>query len=116
MKIKLFYILVMCVGMIKIQGRADGFISLAGAGQEIDDVIVDQTAKQSLGLKESALTPYDDLRVNGVALNYTPSLASLFKQEILSFMIGWMKFNPQVEIVKLENPVLIVNGDKDMQV
>lgn len=30
------------VGMIAAQNRADGFISLAGAGQEIDDVIVDQ--------------------------------------------------------------------------
>ncbi len=104
------------VGMIAAQGRADGFISLAGAGQEIDDVIVDQIAIQSPGLKESARTAYDDLRVNGVALNYSPSLSSLFRADIQPFMISWMKFDPQVEIAKLKVPVLIVNGDKDIQV
>ncbi|MFT5436059.1 MAG: pimeloyl-ACP methyl ester carboxylesterase [Ulvibacter sp.] len=104
------------VGMIAAQGRADGFISIAGAGQEIDDVIVDQIANQSPGLKESARTAYDDLRVNGVALNYSPSLASLFRPDLQPFMSSWMKFDPQIEVAKLKIPVLIVNGDKDIQV
>jgi hypothetical protein len=104
------------VGMIAAQGRADGFISIAGAGQEIDDVIVDQIAKQSPDLRESTRTAYDDLRVNGVALNYNPSLASLFRSDIQPFMSSWMKFNPQIEIAKLKVPILIVNGDKDIQV
>jgi pimeloyl-ACP methyl ester carboxylesterase len=104
------------VGMIAAQGRADGFISLAGAGQQIDNVIVDQIGKQSPGLKESARTAYDDLRANGVALNYSPSLASLFRPDIQPFMSSWMKFDPQAEIAKLKTPVLIVNGDKDIQV
>jgi pimeloyl-ACP methyl ester carboxylesterase len=104
------------VGMIAARDRADGFISLAGAGQEIDNVIVDQIAKQSPGLKESARIAYDDLRLNGVALNYSPALASLFRTDIQPFMNSWMKFDPQVEIAKLKIPVLIVNGDKDIQV
>jgi fermentation-respiration switch protein FrsA (DUF1100 family) len=56
------------------------------------------------------------LRVNGVALNYSPSLASLFRADIQPFMSSWMKFDPQVEISKLKIPVLIVNGDRDIQV
>jgi fermentation-respiration switch protein FrsA (DUF1100 family) len=31
-------------------------------------------------------------------------------------MSSWMKFDPQIEIAKLEVPVLIINGDKDIQV
>ena len=104
------------VGMIAAQELADGFISLAGAGQEIDDLIVDQIAIQSPGLKESARSAYDDLRVNGVALNYSPYLASLFRPDIQPFMLSWMKFNPKIEIAKLDMPVLIINGDKDIQV
>ena len=104
------------VGMIAAQEGADGFISLEGAGQEIDDVIVDQITVQSPGLKESARSAYDDLRANGVALNYSPHLASLFRPDIQPFMISWMKFNPKVEISKLNMPVLIINGDKDIQV
>jgi len=104
------------VGMVAAQGRADGFISIAGAGQEIDDVIVDQLAKQAPGLEESARMAFDDLRVNGIALNYSPGLASIFRADIQPFIRSWMNYNPKVEIAKLDIPVLIISGDKDLQV
>ncbi|NND63558.1 MAG: alpha/beta hydrolase [Flavobacteriaceae bacterium] len=104
------------VGMIAAQGRADGFISIAGAGQEIDDVIVDQLAMQAPGLKDNARSAFDDMRVNGVAQNYSPGLASIFRKQIQPFMLTWMQYDPQVEIVKVEAPVLIINGEKDLQV
>lgn len=104
------------VGMVAANGHADGFISIAGAGQEIDDVIVDQLAKQAPGLVDNARSAFDDLRVNGVAQNYSPGLASIFRKEIQPFIYTWMQYNPQVEIAKLDIPVLIVNGTKDLQV
>ncbi len=104
------------VGMIAAQGRADGFISIAGAGQEIDDVIIDQLAIQAPGLKDNARQGFDDLRVNGVAQNYSPGLSSIFRPGIQSFLYSWMQYDPQVEIAKLDMPVLIINGDKDIQV
>ncbi len=104
------------VGMVAAQSGADGFVSIAGTGQEIDDVIVDQLAKQAPGLVDNARTSFDDLRANGVAYNYSPGLASIFRKEIQPFIYTWMQFNPQVEIAKLQIPVLIVNGDKDIQV
>ena len=104
------------VGMIASQGRTDGFISIAGAGQEIDDVIVDQIAKQAPGLEENARTSFDDLRVNGVSQNYSPGLASIFRPSIQPFILSWMQYDPQVELSKLTVPILIINGDKDLQV
>lgn len=104
------------VGMIAAQGRADEFISLAGAGQEIDNVILDQLAIQVPGLKDNARQAFDDLRVNGVTINYSPGLASIFRPAIQQFLLEWMQYNPQVEIVKLDMPVLIINGDRDIQV
>ena len=104
------------VGMIAAQNRADGFISIAGAGQEIDDVIVAQLSKQAPGLEENARQSFDDLRVNGVAINYSPGLASIFRIDIQPFIRSWMVFNPTVEITKLDMPILIINGDKDLQV
>lgn len=104
------------VGMIAAQGRADEFISLAGAGQEIDYVILDQLAIQIPGLKDNARQAFDDLRVNGVTINYSPGLASIFRPAIQQFLLEWMQYNPQVEIVKLDMPVLIINGDRDIQV
>ena len=104
------------VGMVAAQNGADGFISIAGAGQEIDDVIVDQLADQAPGLVDNARTSFDDLRANGVANNYSPGLASIFRKEIQPFVYTWMQYDPQEEIAKLQIPVLIINGDKDIQV
>lgn len=104
------------VGMVAAQGGADGFVSIAGAGQEIDDVIVDQLAKQAPGLVDNARTSFDDLRANGVAYNYSSGLASIFRKDIQPFIYSWMQYDPKVEIAKLNIPILIINGDKDTQV
>lgn len=103
-------------GMVAAQNGANGFVSIAGAGQEIDDVIIDQLAQQAPGLVDNARSAFDDLRANGVAYNYSPGLASIFRKEIQPFVFSWMQYNPNVEISKLKIPVLILNGDKDLQV
>lgn len=104
------------VGMIAAQKGADGYISIAGAGQSIDDVIVDQLTQQAPGLADNARSSFDDLRVNGVAYNFNPGLASIFRKDIQSFIGSWMAYNPNIEITKLDIPVLIINGTKDLQV
>lgn len=104
------------VGMVAAQNGANGFVSVAGAGQAIDDVIVDQLTKQAPGLADNARSAFDDLRVNGVANNYSLGLASIFRKEIQPFIGSWMNFDPKVEIAKLDIPVLIINGTKDIQV
>lgn len=104
------------IGMVAAQEGADGFISLAGAGQEIDDVIVEQLTKQAPGLADNGRTAFDDLRANGVSYNYNPALASIFRKEIQPFIFSWMQFDPKEEIALLQIPVLIINGDQDIQV
>lgn len=104
------------VGMVASYDKADAFVSIAGAGQEIDDVIVDQLEKQAPGLKDNARSAFDDLRANGIAVQYSPGLASIFRASLQPFLISWMKYNPQEELSKLEMPILIVNGTKDLQV
>ncbi|SRX51521.1 S9 family peptidase [Aequorivita sp. CIP111184] len=104
------------IGMVAAQNGADGFVSIAGAGQEIDDVIIDQLTQQAPGLVDNARTSFDDLRANGVAINYSPGLASIFRKEIQPFIYSWMQYDPKIEMTKLKTPVLILNGDKDLQV
>ncbi|HZH70814.1 MAG TPA: alpha/beta fold hydrolase [Flavobacteriaceae bacterium] len=105
------------IGMIAAQRNSvDGFVSIAGAGQEIDDVIVDQLERQAPFLKESARKAFDDIRVNGFTDDYDQNLASIFRPGIQPFMRSWMEYNPQKEIKKLDIPVLILNGDEDLQV
>ena len=104
------------VGMVAAQNKADGFISLAGPGQSIDNVVVDQLTAQAPGLRDSARSAFDDMRANGVAKEYSPGLASIFRPSIQPFMLTWMQYDPKEEIQKLTIPVLIVSGGKDLQV
>lgn len=94
----------------------DLLISIAGAGQEIDKVIVDQLEKQSPALKENARQAFDAIKTNGVATNYSPLLSSIFRESIQPFIANWMQYNPQELIASLEIPVLIINGTRDIQV
>ena len=43
-------------------------------------------------------------------------LQSLFRSSVQPYMISWYTYNPQEIIKKLKAPVLILQGDKDMQV
>jgi len=104
------------VGMVAAQDLADGFISLAGAGQSIDDVIVAQLEKQAPGLAENGRNAFNELRANGNTTNYSAGLSSIFRPSIQPFIYSWMAFDPKVEIALLDMPVLIINGDKDLQV
>ncbi len=104
------------VGMIAAQEGADGFISLAGAGQEIDDVIIDQLSSQAPHLVEAARVAFDDLRVYGFVENFNPALSSILRPSVQPFINSWMQYNPQEEIKKLTIPVLLINGDTDLQV
>lgn len=104
------------VGMIAAHENADGFISLAGVGKEIDKVIIDQLAKQNPALEENAKAAFEAMRREGIATEYNPLLGSIFRPQIQPFLISWMRYNPQIEIAKLTIPVMIINGDKDIQV
>ncbi|MEP2937074.1 MAG: alpha/beta fold hydrolase [Gilvibacter sp.] len=98
------------------QEGVDGVISIAGAGQSIDAVIVDQLERQAPGLAENAQAAFNDLRETGEAKKFSPGLVSIFRPPIQPFMRSWMLYDPKAEIAKVTAPVLIINGTKDLQV
>lgn len=104
------------VGMIAAQGRADGFISLAGAGQTIDEVITYQVEKTANIYLEDTKRIFSILKTGETTTDFPIALASIFNLQVQPFMISWMKYKPTEEIKKLEIPVLILNGTKDLQV
>lgn len=98
------------------QEGVNGVISIAGAGQSIDAVIVDQLERQAPGLAENAQAAFSDLRETGKAEKFSPGLVSIFRPDIQPFMRSWMLFDPKEEIAKITAPILIINGTKDLQV
>ena len=104
------------IGIIAAKDKADGFISLAGAGRTIDAVLVEQITKQAPFLKEETQKNLDILKSGKTFELKNPMLASIFRESIQPYMISWMKYDPQIEIAKLEMPIVIINGTKDKQV
>ncbi len=104
------------IGMIAAKDNADGFISISGNAASVDEVIIEQIAKQAPGLDKSATVAFNQLKENGRATGYDPALESIFRYDLQSFMRSWIKYTPTEEIAKLEIPILIIHGDKDIQV
>ncbi|WP_457615438.1 alpha/beta hydrolase family protein [Lutibacter sp.] len=104
------------VGIIASEKNVDGFISLAGAGRTIDQVIITQIEKQAPYLKEETIRIFADLKKGHTVDNVNPMLLSLFNKQVQPFIISWVKYSPTKEISKLKIPVLIINGTKDLQV
>ena len=104
------------IGMVAAQQGADKFVSLAGAGQTIDEIITFQVGKSAPGLVESTKKTFDVLKTGETTTDFNPMLASIFNVELQPFIISWMAYNPQDELKKLHIPVLLINGTKDLQV
>lgn len=105
------------VGMIAArEQKADGFISLAGAGRPIDEVLLEQIEKQATIILEDSKKVMDSLRKGKSVEIKNPMLNMLFRESVQPYMISWIKLKPQEEIKKLTVPILIINGTKDLQV
>lgn len=104
------------VGMIASKDRANGFISLAGAGQNIGDVLIDQVSRTAPQFSEDTKTIVSNLKKGKMINDYPPALASVFKKDIQPFMMNWMQYEPTEIIKTLQIPILIINGSKDLQV
>jgi len=104
------------VGMLAAKNKADGFISLAGAGNNIGDVLVEQVTKMAPKLGEEAQKVVNKLKAGETTTDYPNALASIFGPNVQAFMMNWMQYNPTLLIKELQIPMLIVNGTKDLQV
>lgn len=104
------------VGMLAAKDRADAFISIAGVAQPIDSILIQQIAQQLPGLKENAEQAFAEMRAEGSTTNYNPVLESIFRPSVQPFILSWMNYHPQKEIANLQIPVLIINGNNDLQV
>ena len=104
------------IGMVAANGNANAYISIAGAGRPIDEVLLEQIEKQAPFLKEEVEKNLATLKSGNTFELKNQMLASLFRASVQPYMISWIKYNPQNEIKKMQIPSLLINGDKDIQV
>jgi len=104
------------IGMIAAKGKVDKYISIAGPGDKAGNIIKKQLNSQPKEIQESANTAIDSIDAGFIVKKINPLLYSLFRPSVQPYLISWFKYNPQTEIKKLNIPILILQGDNDIQV
>ncbi|WP_059103436.1 alpha/beta hydrolase family protein [Shouchella shacheensis] len=106
------------IGMVaSYQEDANTFVSLAGAGRQADDVLHEQLETQLSGdLLKEAKEILDNLKRGETVKNISSELQSIFRPSVQPYMMSWMEYDPRQEMAKLDSPILIVNGTRDLQV
>ncbi|OEY73435.1 alpha/beta hydrolase family protein [Salegentibacter salarius] len=104
------------IGMIAAKDNADAFISLAGPGESIDNILVEQLSAQLPQLENEITKNLQEIKINGNTSEYPNILEMVFHPKNQAFLSSWMKYDPSEEIAKLKISVLVINGTNDAQV
>lgn len=108
------------IGMVAAKdAMADGFVSVAGAGRKPREIIIEQLTGQlpaeTVNEAKRMLTQLEAGTIPDSSVNVSPILFSLFRPSVRPYLMSWFKYDPAVEIAKLEVPALIVQGTTDVQ-
>lgn len=106
------------IGMLACQNnkKVCKFVSLAGSGRPADKIIEEQLAVQAGPFMKTIKQINDSLRHGITVKDIPPMLMSLYRPSVQPYMISWFRYDPQHEIAKLDIPVMILQGDTDIQV
>lgn len=96
----------------------NSLISLAGTSKPFHKILIEQIAKKMPQLKDETEAIFNKLLKNEeIKVSDNQVLASIFAKQNQKFLANYIKYDPVVEIKKLEElPILIINGDDDLQV
>lgn len=106
------------VGMIAARGlRAAGFVSIAGTGMPAGDLIREQLSRNvPEPLRSRGLEIIEQLENRRTVADVPPELSVLFRPSVQPYLISWFSIDPVAALEKLRCPVLIVDGETDIQV
>ncbi|MEZ0542118.1 alpha/beta fold hydrolase [Fibrella arboris] len=100
------------------QAKAHRFISIAGAGQNIAEIVKGQFANGGVRgeMLSTAMSDLDSLKAGQFVRQPPVLLLSFFSPGVQPYLISWMKYDPSVEIKAFEGPVMLIQGKRDIQV
>jgi len=101
------------------QGNPDicGLVLLAGAGRKLSAALREQLERNlPERLKPRAFAVLDSLDAGHAVTDPPPELMDIFRPSIQPYLIGQFALEPAAILAGLKLPVLIVQGDADIQV
>lgn len=98
--------------------KVTSIISLSGTSRTTDEIIIEQIEKQMPQLLDQVKDNFKRLQNNSELVGMdNPVISSIFAKQNRKFILNYMKYDPSEEIEKLNDlPILVVNGDRDLQV
>ena len=95
-------------------------ISLAGAGYPIDEILQLQLTRELIsynpGLILNVQSILSRLKQGKTTEDIPAILQGIFRPSAQPYLISWMQYDPREVIRQVKQPVLIVNGDNDIQI
>lgn len=99
------------------QAGADVYVSIAGAGRPIDQVLLEQLEAQlPANLLKESKDIMEQLKQGKQVDTFSAELQSLFRKSVQPYMISWLQYDPAQLLSELDIPVLVINGTTDLQV
>ncbi|WP_431028406.1 alpha/beta hydrolase [Lysinibacillus sp. LZ02] len=105
------------IGMLATQaGNVDSYISIAGAGRPIDELLLEQLqgslSDDLLAESERILAT---LKEGEIVTDVPTELTAIFRSSVQPYMISLLKYHPVQVISELDVPILVVQGSADIQ-
>lgn len=106
------------IGMVAAQRSkaVKGYISIAGCGSPAYEILEEQLKSQPEWIQEQSASICKELREGRTVEEVPYYLMSLYRKSVQPYLISWFAYNPAEEVAKLDIPVLILQGDMDIQV
>lgn len=106
------------IGMVAAQRSkaVKGYISIAGCGSPAYEILEEQLKSQPAWIQEQSASICKELREGRTVEEVPYYLMSLYRNSVQPYLISWFAYNPAEEVAKLDIPVLILQGDMDIQV
>jgi pimeloyl-ACP methyl ester carboxylesterase len=101
---------------VQVASAADKFISLNGLGVKAHQLLRDQLSTMPPLMKEKAFAVLDSLNKGLIAKDIPPYLQSLFNLGLQLYWMDMFRIDPPQLLSQLRIPVLVIQGDNDIQV
>lgn len=109
------------IAELAAQNNADicGLILISGVGRKAGAVIreqLDAMPGMAPELKSSAFAALSELEAGRAVAAPPPQLMALFRPSVQPYLMSWLPLDPAAILTQTHMPVLIVQGDSDIQV
>lgn len=106
------------IGLLAAQQRdVAGLVSVCGAGNSADKLLKKQLQpKLPQPLFKESEVIIDSLKEGKIVKNISEHLKLLFRPSVQPYLISWFKYDPSNLAANLKAPLLIIHGEKDIQI